>query len=264
MTHMKRSFLALGLLAGLAGCGTTSGSTEPEPGHYGVYRVALNETKLSKDCEQPPPDPFTESTTDIKDGATMFIYGLVDEDVEQLYLDTGSDILLGGIEEDGSYKFTGKATTTAGIDGKVLIDSDHDGTDDNVDMAIDADGDGIDDKTPMAPDFMVDNDVDVDGDGEDDRGVDQLVDANNDGKDDNELIVPAMTKVTTSSTTTITVMDSGEGVSGSFKIVAKGSCSGPACAVFKGQSCTRTTTFIGVRLDGANVTVPLPNGEVED
>lgn len=261
---MKRSFFALGLCAGLAGCGSTTGSTEPEPGSYGVYRVALDETKLSKDCDQPQPDPFNESTTNIKDGATMFIYGLIDEDVEQLYLDTGSDILLGGVEEDGSYKFTGKSKTTQGIDGRVLTDSDHDGVDDITDMAIDADGDGIDDKTPMAPNFEVDDEVDVDGDGLDDRNVDDLVDANNDGKDDNELIVAAMTKVVTELTTTILVVDNGDGVSGSFKSVAKGSCTGPACATFKGASCTRTTNFIGVRLDGATVNVPLPNGEVDD
>jgi len=91
------------LFAGsLAGCGGFSISS----GDYVVVRIAAGQESQSGDanCQN---DPNHTSTFD--NGSTALFYGIADANGNDVYyLDTGSDVLLGKQNDDGSYAFTGK------------------------------------------------------------------------------------------------------------------------------------------------------------
>jgi hypothetical protein len=86
----------------IAGCGDNIGIGA---GEYTVVRIASANTSLSGDCNNDP-----NHTSTFRGGATILIYGVPGTTTDELFLDTGGEVLLGSQKDDGSFAFAGKQT----------------------------------------------------------------------------------------------------------------------------------------------------------
>jgi hypothetical protein len=222
-------------------------------GDYAVYRIASSETSRSAECG----DEDEGDSSSLRQGGTVILYGVSEESGEEtLYLDLGGLVLAGAANEDGSYSFAGKVTDVEESGGEQIVDSDHDGLEDGFDDPfVDADADGLDD------DFD-DESVDTDGDGQDDRFDDELVDANNDGQDDRIVEIGGV-KLTITQVYDVSFFDDSDGVSGTSKVSSSMKCEGgDLCVGFpESGTCTQTTTFVGIEIEQASVSVPVGPGQ---
>jgi len=86
-----------------AGCDSISFS----PGESQAIRVASASASLSgtptNQCMNDPND-----TTTFRAGATVIVYGVSTSGGDQFFLDTGTAVLAGGQQADGSFSFSGK------------------------------------------------------------------------------------------------------------------------------------------------------------
>jgi hypothetical protein len=249
---MKKLRLVLGcvgvslLVSAASGCDMEA---SVDAGDYTVFRIAsVSSPKLSGQCGQDPDATSTHKST-FRAGATLLAYGVPTAAGDQLYLDVGGEVLVGALQADGSYEFKGSVTDTQTLGGQSIIDSDHDGIDDNDETIVDADGDGLNDK---AEDPMVDTDADT----LDDRFSDSLVDADQDGKDDRFVTLPGDTTVTTKNNLTISFTPAGKAIAGDSVDVATTSCDGE-CVGFDAVSCTTTISFVGIEIDDQSIAVPI-------
>lgn len=229
-------------------------------GDYRAYRLASTEAKLTGDCFTD--DPTQEESTNFRSGGTILIYNAPEGDEDEYFLDLGGTVFPGEQGDDGTYEFKGEREEIA-IGGTTIRDSDHDGTEDNEEVApniVDADEDAISD-VAVPPDFMSDPFVDVDADGFDDRTDDpDGVDQDNNGIDDRDVFTPNGTEIKTKETYTIEVLAEGGKVSGTFVLNTDTSCSGGECGAFQPFKCKSTTEFLGVEIDPESVSVPIGSG----
>lgn len=251
-------FCATVALLGATGC-----STELDDGDYQVFRVAFGSEKADAGCyvDGEIPASIREDTTTLKSGGTFIMYVTEQGDV---FLDTGSMVLLG--EKDGStgYEFEGEVVDVEVPPGRTILDADHDGIDDTEDLAIDADMDGLDDTATDFEGFPVDDSVDVDGDGLDDRTQDDIVDVDNDGEDDRYVELPAPYKLRTVRDYRVEITMNGDVVIGETRSTIRNTCEGAECPeTFEASTCTVQNEFQGVLIEDAQVDVALgaPTGE---
>jgi hypothetical protein len=206
-------------------------------GEHAIYRIAQRDSIVSGDCTK------EDSTTLL--GASSFVLYIAGGEADTPLLDLNGTVLTGAEADDG-YAFSGKEVDKETFGGQTIIDSDHDGLDDNGDdMFVDSDDDGIED--------IEDPDVDVDGDGEQDA-FDFLVDLDGDGQDDREVELGGDTLVTSIAISIELTVD-GQTVAGTTSVTSSTTCEG-TCAGFEGTMCTSSATFIGVELEDAVIDVP--------
>jgi hypothetical protein len=88
-------------------------------GEYTVVRVAAQSPSFSggDNCQNDP-----NHTTTFENGTTFLFYGAPGSDSDVLYLDTGSNVLVGAQKDDGSYSFSGKATDVNDVGMATLTD----------------------------------------------------------------------------------------------------------------------------------------------
>jgi len=104
----RKTIAALGLCAVsiplFAGCDSISFSS----GESTVIRFASassTKTGTSNNCMNDP-----NKTTTFRAGGTAMVYGVSTAAGDQFFLDTGTSVLVGAAQADGSYSFSGKAT----------------------------------------------------------------------------------------------------------------------------------------------------------
>jgi hypothetical protein len=236
----------LALSSGLMGCGGGIGA-----GDYVVYRIASSEGSVSEGCGI---DVDDDDSTTLRSGASMLLFAVAGEEGETYYLDLdGGVVLEGGVQDDGSYAFSGESVDVEEFGGETLFDSDGDGLDDDgEDNFVDADGDNLEDSS------FEDEMVDTDGDGQDDRFEDDLVDANGDG-DDDRFVEIGGAKVATTQAYSVTFIEDGGGISGTSVVKVSAKCNGSSaeCVDFPDTpECSITTEFVGVALEDAEVVIP--------
>ncbi len=207
-------------------------------GEYAVYRIASREQAVSGDCTK------EDSTTLLSPGSLVLYVAGGESDTPLLDI---AGAVLPGEETDEGFQFNGKEVDKDTFGGQTLVDSDHDGLDDNGDDDfVDSDADGIED--------FEDPDVDVDGDGLDDLFQDDIVDADGDGEDDRYVELGGDTLITSISYSVSLSID-GQTVSGTTNVTSSTSCEG-TCTGFDGSTCTGAAKFIGVEVEDAVIDVP--------
>ena len=249
IAHRFSSLAALLCSAALsmAAAGCTTGV---EPGDYQLLRVAYAEIQADATCyaDGEVPRDIKDDSTSFRTGGTLVLFRGPDE---TYYLDTEKAVMEGKREGD-TYSFEGESVDVEYLNGKpavVMLDTDHDGLDDNgADSQVDADADGLDD------DFQ-DDLVDVDGDGMDDRYEDQEVDVDGNGKDDRFTEIEPATdgdKHTMTTVQTVSFTVSGSDVTGNLTSSIQRTCSGATCPE-ELPSCATSVAFVGTLVEDVDV-----------
>ena len=243
MPRSARSLIARAAALGALGA-LTSACGGLGPGDLVAYTVAVEEIRPSADCYPGGeiPDNIKDDRTTLRNGAIFVLYIAGDEEA---LLDTGGTVLTGTIDGD-AYGFSGTITDVDYPPGTIIIDSDRDGIDDDIDTFVDADGDNLEDD--------IDDVVDVDADGFDDRFGD-IVDVNMDGLDDREVELPSDTKFTRKDRIVLNMTVDGDTMSGEAEITTTNECTGSLCSPTYGTSCTDSTSFKGVEVEDPNVSI---------
>lgn len=102
-TRLLFAIAAVTSIPVFAACG---GGLDVGAGKYTALRIAATGSPaLSGTCSADP-----NHTTTLRAGATVYIYGVSSANGDQLFLDLGGTVLVGGEQKDGSFRFAGNTT----------------------------------------------------------------------------------------------------------------------------------------------------------
>jgi hypothetical protein len=109
MIDKTRFFFAAAAVTAIPVVAACGGGLDVGAGKFTALRVAsVSIPNLSgSSCQKDP-----NKTSTLRVGGTVYVYGIKGTNGDQLFLDLGGTVLTGGVQNDGSYKFTGNDTNT--------------------------------------------------------------------------------------------------------------------------------------------------------